>query len=56
MSIGCILTSWIMQLWNLLPVIEGIEDIIRVIYKADHRSYDRAKSHMIGQNLSARSS
>ena len=23
---------------------------IRVIYKADHRSYDRVKTHMIGQN------
>ena len=56
MSIGCILTSWIMQLWNLLPVIEGIEDIIRVIYKADHRSYDRAKTQMIGQTLFAPSS
>ena len=28
----------------------------RFIYKADHRSYDRAKTHMIGQNLFARSS
>ena len=28
----------------------------RVIYKVDHRSYDRAKTHMIGQNLFARSS
>ena len=28
----------------------------RVIYKADLRSYDRAKSQMIGQNLLARSS
>ena len=28
----------------------------RVIYKPDLRSYDRAKTHMIGQNLVARSS
>ena len=28
----------------------------RVIYRADHRSYDLAKTQMIGQNLFARSS
>ena len=28
----------------------------RVISKVDHRSYDRAKTDMIGQNLFARSS
>ena len=26
---------------------------VRVIYRVDHRSYDRAKPHMIGQNLVA---
>ena len=29
---------------------------VRVIYKADHQSYDRAKTYMIGQNLFAWSS
>ena len=30
------------------------DSVCRIIYKVDHRSYDRAKTHMIRQNLFAR--
>ena len=39
-----------------IKILHNSSLLSRVIYKADHRSYDQAKTHMIEQNLFARSS
>ena len=44
-----------MNFTNALPI-HILCICVRVVYKADHRSYDRAKTHMIWQNLFARAS